>query len=163
MQIPKNHVTTLTLVALLALLWTLPAAAQPRPPRPPGPPGPPGGPLLTGPVLAKVAQKVGLSAVQVQKIKKLSYATRRNAIKLQSQLAMARLNLREAMEADKPPTEARVMGLIDALGKLETRMKKNHVLMLLRIRKTVTLQQWRKLELLHAERKMKMRRTRRGK
>lgn len=147
---------TLALTALLTVLWALPASAQPRPPRPPGPPaGPPGGPPLAGPVLAMVAKKVGLSPTQVQKIKKLSYATRRRAIKLQSQLAMARLNLREAMEADKAPSEARVIALVDHLGKLETQMKKNHVLMLLRLRNTVTLVQWRKMELLHAARKMK--------
>ena len=153
---------TLVLTALLTVLWALPASAQPRPPRPPGPPaGPPGGPPLAGPVLAMVAKKVGLSATQVQKIKKLTYATRRKAIKIHSQLAMARLNLREAMEADKAPGEAKVMTLVDRVGKLETQMKKNHVLMLLRLRKTVTLTQWRKMELLHAQRKMKhMRRKR---
>ncbi len=148
----------LALAALLAALWTTPAAAQPRPPRPPGPPpGPPGGPPLAGPVLAVVAKKVGLSAVQVKKIKKLSYGTRRRAIKLHSQLAMARLNLREAMEADKVPAETKVIGLVERLGKLETQLKKNHVLMLLRLRKIVTPAQWRKMELLHAARKMKMR------
>ena len=153
---------TLALTALLTVLWALPATAQPRPPRPPGPPaGPPGGPPLAGPVLAMVAKKVGLSPAQVQKIKKLSYATRRRAIKLQSQLAMARLNLREAMEADKAPSEAKVITLVDRLGRLETQMKKNHVLMLLRLRKTVTLSQWRKMEMLHAARKMKQRQGKR--
>ena len=152
--------TILALAALLAALWSMPAAAQPRPPRPPRPPaGPPGGgPPLTGPVLAVVAKKVGLSAAQVQKIKKLSYGTRRRAIKLHSQLAMARLNLRETMEADKVPAEAKVIGMVERLGKLETQMKKNHVLMLLRLRRIVTPDQWRKMELLHAARKMKMRR-----
>ncbi len=148
---------TIVLTALLTALWAVsPASAQPRPPRPPGPPGgPPGGPPLAGPVLAMVAKKVGLSAAQVQKIKKLTYATRRRAIGIHSKLALARLNLRETMEADKVPSEAKVSALVDRVGRLETQMKKNHVLMLLRLRKTVTLTQWRKMELLHAKRKMK--------
>ena len=148
------------IVSLLTLLMAAPALAQPRPPRPPrrplGPPaGPPGRPPLAGPMLAKVAQAVGLTAAQVRQIKKISYTTQRRAIAVHSRLAVARLDLQQAMEADKAPSEAQVSAMIGKVGQLETELKKNHLLRVLRIRKTMSLTQWRKLELLHAERKMK--------
>jgi hypothetical protein len=136
-----------TTVALFLLV--LPAGAQAPPRPPPDPHDHPG-------VMAHVAKVVGLSDSQIKRIKTISFSTTRKAIGLKAKLQMAQLALQEVMTADNAPSEARVKGMVDKIGRLETEMKKLHVLKILRIRKTMSLRQWRKMEALHAEQKMKM-------
>jgi hypothetical protein len=128
------------LVALVSLATTQKAAAEPDRPPP-------------GPDLLRLAQQVGLSDQQVNQIKRISFAANRALIGLEAKLKVARLDLHEAMESDTPPAEGKVMALIDRIGKLETELKKNRVLMMLRVRKTMGLQQWRKLQLAQARRR----------
>jgi hypothetical protein len=104
-----------------------------------------------GPMLLKVAQMVGLSADQVSHIRQISLASEKEAIPLESKLRMAQLELQEAMEGDTPPAEKKVLGLVDRVGWAELQLKKNHVLMMLRIRGTMNKAQWDKLQVLHAE------------
>lgn len=129
------------------------AAAQPGPP-PPEPP-PPG-------VMSKIAKLVGLSDGQVARIKAISFKAGREAIALKAKLQLAQLSLQEAMTADKTPSERQVTGMVAQIGKLETELKQIHVLRILRIRKTMSLKQWRKMEAIHAEHKLRQRRQPRG-
>lgn len=138
---------TTILATAASLVLVLPAAArQPRHQPEHDFPG----------AMAHIAQVVGLSESQVKRIKTISFDMTRKAIGFGAKLRLAQLNLRQAMSADKFPSEARVKGMVDKIGRLETEMKKLHVLKILRIRKTVSLKQWRKMEALHAQHKMKM-------
>lgn len=128
------------LAALILAATAQPAAAEPDRPPP-------------GPDLLRLAQQVGLSDKQVDQIKKISFAANRALIGLEAKVKVARLDLHEAMESDTPPAEGKVLGLIDRLGKLETELKKNRVLMMLRVRRTMGIKQWRKLQLLQARRR----------
>jgi hypothetical protein len=125
-------------VALVSTLLAAPSRAE-------GPPPP-------GPDLLRLAQQVGLSASQVAQIKKIGFASRREEITVNAKLQTAQLDLHEAMEADTPPPEKKVMGLVDRVGQLETQAKKIHVLMMLRVRATMNKAQWDKLQALHAQR-----------
>jgi len=109
-----------------------------------------------------VAKLVGLSEAQLSRIKKISFDASRKAVGIHSKLQLVRLDLQELMESDKAPSESKALALMDRMGKLETQLKKNHITRLLRIRKTMSLAQWRKLELLHAERSSFKRRGRLG-
>jgi hypothetical protein len=102
-------------------------------------------------MLLKVAQTIGLSASQVAQIQKIGLAAEREAIPLHGKLRMAQLDLQEAMEADVPPPEKKASALVDRVGQIETQKKKNHVIMMLRIRGTMNKAQWDKLQMLHAE------------
>jgi hypothetical protein len=129
---------TTLLLALVSTLLVAPSRAEAQPP--------------PGPDLLRLAQQVGLSANQVAQIKKLGLASRREEIGVNAKLQTAQLDLHEAMEADTPPAEKKVMGLVDRVGQLETQAKKIHVLMMLRVRATMNKAQWDKLQLLHAQR-----------
>lgn len=145
----RSSIAIILTTSALALL-VLPAGAQePPPPRHHDPHDHPG-------IMAHVAKVVGLSDSQVKRIKTISFNTIRKAIGLKAKLQMAQLALQEAMTADKAPSEAKIKAMVDKIGRLETEMKKLHVLKILRIRKTMSLKQWRKMEAIHAEHKMKM-------
>jgi hypothetical protein len=150
--------TKLMIAACLSCLLSVglggAAAAQPGPP-PPEPPPPPG-------VMSKIAKMVGLSDGQVSRIKAISFKAGREAIALKAKLQLAQLGLQEAMTADKTPSERQVTGMVAKIGRLETELKKIHVLRILRIRKTMSLKQWRKMEAIHAEHKLRQRRQRPG-
>jgi hypothetical protein len=120
--------------AALALLAAGPARAQhiPKPPH--------------GPDLLRAAQTAGLSPTQVAQIKKIAVAGERELIPLQAKLKLAQLDLQEAMDGDAVPAEKKVLGLIERVGQLETQVKKNRVLMMLRIRGTMGKAQWDKLQ-----------------
>jgi hypothetical protein len=133
----KNILGAVILLGGVAL--ASPAAAQ----MPKAPPGP---------ELLHAARAVGLSANQVTQIKKIALTSQREAVPIQGKLRLAQLDLQEVMEGDNPPAEKKVVGLIDRIGQLETQMKKNHILMMLRIRATMNKAQWDKLQKLHADR-----------
>lgn len=140
---PKLHVIVLASAAALLGLPAQSAQAQPRPPHRPH----------KRPPIAVIAKAVGLNAQQVAQIKKISYAMAKKGIGLKAKLQLAHLELKEAMSADKPPSEAKVVGLVGKIGRLETELKKLHLLRLLRVRKTMSLAKWRKLEAFHARHK----------
>ena len=129
---------TLSLTGLGLLAWATTAQAQ-------GPDVP------HGPMLLQVAQMIGLSPNQVAQIKKIALAAEREKVSVHAKLRMAQIDLQEAMEADTPPPEKKAAALVDRVGQLETQEKKNHVLMMLRIRSTMNKTQWDKLQMLHAE------------
>ncbi len=109
--------------------------------------------LPPGPILTQLATEVGLSKNQVARIKKISFDIQRQCIGLRSKLGEAQLNLRQAMSSDKTPTEKNVRNLVHKIGALETKLQQQHVIKVLRIRKTMSLKQWRKLETVSAERR----------
>ncbi len=116
------------------------------------------------PPLAVMAKAIGLNAKQVAQIRTISFETAKKTIGIRAKLQLARLELKHAMGADKAPSEATITGMVSTIGRLETEMKKLHLLRLLRVRKTMSLGKWRKLEAFHARHRRRRRghRPRRG-
>jgi hypothetical protein len=107
--------------------------------------------LPQGPDLIQIAQKVGLEPAQIAQIKRLALAAQRELIPIQARLRLAQLDLQEAVDADSPPAEKRVTALAERIGNLETDVKKNQLLLMVRVRATMNKTQWDKLQALHAE------------
>ncbi len=113
------------------------------------------GRFLAGPKLLKIAKEIGLDSTQIERIKKLAFSMRRKAVATRAKLQLARIDLREAMAASTPPSERKVIALVEKMGRHKLEMKKNFVLMMLRVRKMMSAQQWEQLQLLRAEHKSK--------
>ena len=119
------------------------------------------GPKGVPPAMMKkvLKEKVGLNDQQVEKISQLQYQADREKLDIHHEIQKTRLDLEQHMQADKP-SEAKVFAQIDKIGALETRLKKNRVGLMLKIRKLVTPEQWQKMEEMHAKRKMNRRERR---
>jgi Spy/CpxP family protein refolding chaperone len=101
-------------------------------------------------------EQVGLGDEQIAEIEQLRYEADRARLDLRHAIEKVRLDLEQAMQADRPDEKA-VFALIDRLGELETRLKKNRIGLMLDIRKLLTPEQWQKMEALHARHKMRRR------
>jgi len=127
------------------------------PPAPPGagaqPPRPPRGMGLGGAWWknSEVARKLELSDAQVAQIEKTFLEHRLQLVDLRAALDKEELKLQPLLDAERPD-EAKVGGQLDAIIVARGKLDKANALMLLAIRRTLTQEQWRKLQLLQQER-----------
>jgi Spy/CpxP family protein refolding chaperone len=99
----------------------------------------------------KIIEKLGLSDVQVSKIKKLQSDTMKSQIKDESDLKIMNIDLRDLLEQDNPDT-SKVDAKIDEIGKKQTEMQKKMFHSLLDMKGVLSKEQVTKLKNLGAER-----------
>jgi Spy/CpxP family protein refolding chaperone len=112
-----------------------------------------GGPMGMGPMgkwwkNSQMVQKLGLNDAQVQQIEKIFQDHRLQLIDLQANLQKQEAILQPLVEADRPD-ESQVSTQIDKVAQARANLEKSHALMLLAIRKVLTVDQWKTLEAQH--------------
>ncbi len=136
------------LIALTAALL-LPLAAHAQPGGPGGPGfgrGGPGNGMGFGlRMLDRAADVLDLDDATRKKIKELTYNAERASIPLRGRLQAAELDLRHALDQDKPD-RADVMRKLEEVGKLKLQMQQYHVGLLLDVRALLTPEQVRQLQ-----------------
>lgn len=92
-----------------------------------------------------VAQKVGIPAEKVKQVQDLAFAANEELIGLEAEHRKAQLQLERELHAASPD-EKKVSVLVDAVGKAETAVRKNRLLLMLKVRKALGEDLWQKLE-----------------
>lgn len=146
-----RHLLTATL--FLALLPQLahaqgrPPPAPPAAPAPPAPPPPPGGPGLfhTPGIPPAVAQRLGLSPDVVKKVRDFGFEANEQLISLEADLKRAQLELEKTL-AQPTPEESVVLSKVELVGRAELAVRKNRVVLMLRIRKLLGPEAWDRLQ-----------------
>jgi Spy/CpxP family protein refolding chaperone len=140
---------------ITAGLMLLPTLAQAQPPAPP-PPGTFNVPVPP-PDLGKwwknseIASALGVTSAQVQKIEQIFVDHRLKLIDLNADLQREEARLEPLVEADQPD-EAQVSAALDRVTTARGRLEKVNALMMLAIRRVLTVEQWHKLEAIKRER-----------
>lgn len=94
-------------------------------------------PFFRNPILA---DSLGLTEAQVQKLEELFHQTQAERIRIRSELALKRLELRRELEAEKPD-KGKIDKLVEEIGKLQAEMLKNRVRRHLGVREILTSEQ----------------------
>ena len=89
-------------------------------------------------------KKIGVSDEQVTKIEKIFLDHRLQLIDLHADLEKQEAILEPLVEADQPE-EAKVVAQIDKVAQARANLEKSDALMLLAIRRVLTVDQWKKL------------------
>ncbi len=183
--------TVLSLLGML-MLFAMPMRAQDDPPDrpqsgsgvaeavPAGPPGSPGdfrgargmrrmghGPMHGGRGFgawwknSETVAKLQLSDDQVKKIGAAFHNHRLKLVDLRADLEKQELQLRPLLDADQPD-EQKVAAQIDQITMARGRLEKENALMMLGIRRVLTVDQWKKLQAMRDERRPGLGRDRRG-
>jgi Spy/CpxP family protein refolding chaperone len=147
---------------MLALAQTPPAPPAQAPPPQPHPPG--GGMMMKRrapepprPDLGKwwknsqVVQEIQLTPAQIDQIEKTFLEHRLKLIDLRADVERQETRLQPLIEADTPD-EAAVSAQLDLVLAARSRLEKANAMMMLAIRRTLTVNQWRRLEELRQER-----------
>jgi Spy/CpxP family protein refolding chaperone len=135
---------------LVAVLLAMPVIALARP-------GFKHGFKRLNPVMVKkVLKDAGASDQQVRRVQVLIDDTKSKTLDIKHELEKARLDVEQLMRADNP-NRAAIFKQIDKIGALRLQMKKLWVGTILDVRKELTPEQWEKVQLFKAERRMKHR------
>lgn len=118
--------------------------------------GPPGG--HRGMMLLECAQKIGLEQAQTDKIKSIHLDSRKQIIKLQADLEIAQLELKELMHSDNP-VKSKVNRKIDELSQLRAKIHKIEAGTKIDVMSTLTAEQ---MERFQEYRMKRMKEARRG-
>ena len=119
-----------------------------------GGPGPEGGEMRPhGPMPgggkwwknSAMVQKVGLSEDQVQRMEKIFQDYRLKLIDQHAALQKEEVGMEPLIEADQPD-EAKIVAQIDRVANARAALEKSNALMMLGIRKVMTVEQWKKLQ-----------------
>jgi Spy/CpxP family protein refolding chaperone len=136
--------------------WFIAQAGPPPQASPPGPqPGRP--PRGTGPGQgawwknSEVVKKLEISEAQVGLIEKIFLEHRLRLVDLRADLDKEELRLQPLLDADRPD-EAKVAAQLDLIIAARGKLDKANALMLLAIRRVMSVEQWRKLQALQQER-----------
>jgi Spy/CpxP family protein refolding chaperone len=178
--------TVLSLLGML-VLFAMPMQAQDDPPdprapnaAPSGPPASPGdfrgpqgmrhmgpGPMHGGMGFgawwknSDVASKLQLSDDQVKKIEAAFLNHRLKLVDLRADLEKQELQLTPLLDADQPD-EQKVASQIDQITMARGRLEKENAMMMLGIRRVLTVDQWKKLQTMHGGPRSMPGRDRRG-
>jgi len=112
----------------------------------------------------RIAKRLNLSPAQQSKIRQITYQGRRSTIMLKANLQIAQLDLRNELAKNRPDTK-KVMAGIEKVGKLRIEMRKKRTMVQLRIRKVLSVAQWKQWRVIQRnrwKRRWKKRRWRRG-
>jgi Spy/CpxP family protein refolding chaperone len=93
----------------------------------------------------EMAQKLGLSAEQQQKMDEIFQQHRLRLIDLNAALEKEETVMEPLMESDQPD-EAKILAQIDRVAQARAELEKANARMLLGIRRVLTPDQWRKLQ-----------------
>jgi Spy/CpxP family protein refolding chaperone len=94
---------------------------------------------------SELVQKVGVSDQQVTQMEQIFQNSRTKLVDLRANLEKAEMALEPLMEADNP-NEAQIGAAIDRVSQARAALEKEHAMMLVGIRKVLTLNQWKKLQ-----------------
>ena len=164
-----------TVLAFLAILFLCPVLALGQGPTPPpAPPGavprapmPPTGGVTAPPELGKwwknsdVVAKLQLSDAQIKQIEDTFLDYRLKLIDLHAEVERQEARLQPLIEADQPD-EAKVSAQIDLVIAARGKLEKTNTMMMLAIRKVLTVEQWKKLQAIQQERQQMRYRGARG-
>ena len=151
--------TTVASVALAMLFCGLAVAQEMPPPAEGMPAGPPRALQLSrgpnGPIIrmdrpgkwwkdSDLMKRIGVSDDQVTKIEKIFQDHRLHLIDLHADLEKQEAILEPLVEADQP-VESQVAAQIDKVAQARANLEKSDAMMLLAIRRVLTVDQWKKL------------------
>ena len=134
---------------LVALVVPSLAAAQMAPP--PHPPHPPGADLGKWWKNSEIVRELGLQPAQVNQIEQAFLEHRLKLIDLRAEVERQEARLQPLIEADQPD-EAKVSAQIDQVLAARGRLEKANAMMMLSIRRVLTVEQWKKLEAIKQQR-----------
>jgi Spy/CpxP family protein refolding chaperone len=143
--------------AFLALLLLCPVLAFAQGPTPPPQPGMAPRAPMAPPELGKwwknsdVAAKLQLSDAQIKQIEDTFLDFRLKLIDLHAEVERQEARLQPLIEADQPD-EAKVSAQIDLVIAARGKLEKANTMMMLSIRKVLTVEQWKKLQAIQQER-----------
>lgn len=106
---------------------------------------PPAAMAQEGGIPPQVAEKVGIPAEKVKQVQDLAFSANEELIGLEAEHRKAQLQLERELRA-AGPDEKKVSSLVDAVGKAETAVRKNRLLLMLKVRKALGEDLWQKLE-----------------
>lgn len=98
--------------------------------------------------IMQCADKLDLTAEQKDKIKKIHFEAKKEAIKLKAEIELAQLELKYMMMADVP-SEKEILKAVDNLGQLKTKMKKAKIQKRFEVRQLLTEEQlgkWKEMK-----------------
>jgi len=110
---------------------------------------------------SETVAKLQLTDDQVKKIEAAFYNHRLKLVDLRADLEKQELQLRPLLDADQPD-EQRVAVQIDQITMARGRLEKEHAMMMLGMRRVLTVDQWKKLQTMKDERRPGMGPGRRG-
>jgi len=93
----------------------------------------------------EMAQKLGLTPDQQKKMDDIFHQNRMRLIDLNASLQKEEATMEPLMEADQPD-EARILAQIDRVAQARAELEKADARMLLGIRRTLSPEQWKKLQ-----------------
>ncbi|MBI3670742.1 MAG: periplasmic heavy metal sensor [Acidobacteria bacterium] len=134
-----NHLRRV-LLGLAVLLVPVLAAAQASPAPPP-----PGAGLGKWWKNSEIVRELGLSEAQTNQIEQVFFEQRLKLIDLRAELERQETRLQPLIEADQPD-EAKVSAQIDQVLAARGRLEKANAMMMLAIRRVLSVEQWKKLQ-----------------
>ncbi len=94
---------------------------------------------------SEIAQQIGLSETQINQIEQTFYNHRLQLIDLNADVQRNEARLQPLMEADAVD-ETKISAQLDQLLAARSRLEKANMMMMISIRKVLTIEQWKKLE-----------------
>lgn len=101
----------------------------------------------------EIAQQLGLTAQQKQKMDDIFQDSRLKLIDLHANLEKQQVILQPLIESDQPD-EGKILAQIDAVAQARAELEKGNARMLLGLRRVLTQEQWTKLKALRSEHHM---------
>ena len=101
---------------------------------------------------SEIVSKLQLSEEQVKKIEQTFLDHKLKLIDLQADLEKQELRLQPLLDVDQPD-EGKVGAQIDLITAARGRLEKENAMMMLAIRRNLTIEQWKKLQALREERR----------
>lgn len=93
----------------------------------------------------RAASDLGIPEEKLRRVEELAYTANEEAIELEGAVRRAQMALDRELRA-QPPEEGRLVERIDALTKAEGAMRRNRILLLTRVRRTLGEALWQRLE-----------------
>ncbi len=98
-----------------------------------------------GAIPPHVAERLGISQEKARQVEELAFAANEDLIGLEAAARKAQLALEREIRSASPD-EAKIGGLLDAVGRTEAAVRKNRIVLMLRVRKALGEELWQKLE-----------------
>lgn len=110
--------------------------------------------------LGKWGKIIGATPAQARQIKKIIYASQRKLLMLKAQRQIAMLDLHQLLQQHKPDKKA-VLQAIEKVGKVETDMKKVHIMKMVDIKALLSAKQAARMQA-HSKAQSKRKKRRRA-